>query len=91
MRASAGRRVPWQRVVGRRSPTVGKVAILDPIGGATQRELLEAEGVEFTDTDGIPMRDFGWLPVDEPGHRRPRRSSRAGRNEKAPGLKSRRR
>ena len=64
MKASAGTRVPWQRVVGRRSKTVGRVSILDPIGGATQRELLEREGVEFSDTDGIPMRRFGWLPVD---------------------------
>jgi len=65
MKASAGSGVPWQRVVGRRSKTVGRVSILDPIGGTTQRQLLEGEGVEFSDSDGIPMRRFGWLPVDD--------------------------
>ncbi len=64
----SGRRkrgLPWQRVVGRRSRTMAQVNIHDPVGGAIQRELLEREGVSFTDTGGIRLREFGWLPVDE--------------------------
>jgi methylated-DNA-protein-cysteine methyltransferase related protein len=65
MRAvGAGSRVPWQRVVGRRSRSMAAIAIRDPMGGALQRKLLEREGVAFTGRGGIRLRDFGWLPVD---------------------------
>ncbi len=57
-------RVPWQRVVGRRSRTMAQINIKDPIGGAMQRQLLEQEGVEFTRTAGIRLADHGWLPLD---------------------------
>jgi len=56
--------LPWQRVVGKRSRTVAQVNIKDPVGGAIQRKLLEAEGVAFSRTGGISLRDHGWLPVD---------------------------
>jgi len=56
--------IPWHRVVGRRSRTMAQINIKDPIGGALQRRLLEAEGVWFTRTGGIRLRDHGWLPVD---------------------------
>jgi methylated-DNA-protein-cysteine methyltransferase-like protein len=55
-------RVPWQRVVGKRSRGVAQVNIKDPVGGAIQRKLLEKEGVEFTKTGGIRLADHGWLP-----------------------------
>lgn len=54
--------LPWHRVVGKKSRGQGKVSILDPVGGAVQRQLLEAEGVRFGAGGGIPLGDFGWLP-----------------------------
>ncbi len=56
-------RLPWQRVVGKRGNT-GRIAILDPIGGAVQRQLLENEGVEVTDAGAIPLLRYGWLPLN---------------------------
>lgn len=56
--------LPWHRVIGKRSPTSGKVSILDPIGGAIQQKLLESEGVKLSDTGSISLRAHGWLPVD---------------------------
>lgn len=53
-----GSDVPWQRVInaqGKISPRgVGFGALL-------QRDLLEAEGVEFSETDRVSFRKFGWL------------------------------
>ena len=50
--------VPWQRVInaqGRISPRgVGD-------GALRQRQMLIAEGVEFSDADRISFRRFGWL------------------------------
>ena len=50
--------VPWQRVInaqGRISPRG------EGLGALLQRELLEAEGVEFSDAGRISFRRFGWL------------------------------
>lgn len=64
MRASLpGMDLPWQRVVGKRSPTRAKISILDPIGAAIQRALLEDEGVEFTESAGIDLTRYGWVPL----------------------------
>lgn len=60
MRASKG--LPWQRVLGKRGKNRAGVAILDPVGAAVQRRLLEAEGVEVTDRGLIDLVRFGWLP-----------------------------
>ena len=53
-----GSGVPWQRVInaqGKISPRgVGFGALL-------QRELLEREGVEFSDAGRVSFRRFGWL------------------------------
>ena len=50
--------VPWHRVInhqGRISPRgVG-------LGAQLQRELLEQEGVEFSDADRVSFRRFGWM------------------------------
>ena len=54
--------LPWQRVVGKKARGQGKVNILDPVGGAIQRQLLESEGVMFTASGGIRLDEFGWLP-----------------------------
>lgn len=62
MRQAGGQDIPWQRVVGKKGKRTAKVAIHDPVGGATQRMLLESEGVEFTDRGTIRLDDYGWLP-----------------------------
>ena len=82
-------RLPWQRVVGKRG-AAGVIAILDPIGGAVQRQLLEAEGVEVGDRGTIPLVRYGWLPVSKPGATAsrgrgapPRRPPRSGSRRRA--------
>lgn len=60
MRASKG--LPWQRVLGKRGKNRAGVAILDPVGAAVQRRLLEAEGVEVTDRGLIDLVRYGWMP-----------------------------
>jgi methylated-DNA-protein-cysteine methyltransferase-like protein len=61
-----GANLPWQRVIGKSGPARGRIKILDPVGAAIQRELLEAEGVPVGDTGHIDLRVFGWLPGAEP-------------------------
>jgi methylated-DNA-protein-cysteine methyltransferase-like protein len=73
--------LPWQRIVGKRGRDLGRIAILDPVGGAIQRQLLEAEGVEVSDAGAISLVRFGWLPTDDRHARRPpgKRKRRAHR------------
>jgi methylated-DNA-protein-cysteine methyltransferase-like protein len=59
MRASTGRGLPWQRVVGAHARGQAKIAILDPVGGSVQRALLEKEGVTFTPGGYIPLAQYG--------------------------------
>jgi methylated-DNA-protein-cysteine methyltransferase-like protein len=48
--------VPWQRVINAQ----GKISLRG--GGETrQRELLEAEGVEFDERDRVDLRRYGWV------------------------------
>ena len=77
-------RLPWQRVVGKRGAT-GVIAILDPIGGAVQRQLLENEGVEVGDRGTIPLARYGWLPLTGSRGRGapPRRPPRSGSRRRA--------
>ena len=56
-----GDRLPWQRVVGKRGRH-GQIAILDPVGAAIQRQLLEDEGVEVSARGQIALDRYGWLP-----------------------------
>ena len=63
-------RVPWQRVLGARPRGLAAVSILDAMGAATQRLLLEREGVRFDERGRVDLAGFGW---------RPRRPSRAAR------------
>jgi methylated-DNA-protein-cysteine methyltransferase-like protein len=51
--------VPWQRVIN----SQGMVS-LGRQGGAVQRELLEAEGVEFDDRSRVDLRRYGWAGPD---------------------------
>jgi methylated-DNA-protein-cysteine methyltransferase related protein len=53
-------RLPWHRVIGKQAKHVGRIAILDPIGGAMQRAMLEREGVEVTARGHVPLRAHGW-------------------------------
>jgi methylated-DNA-protein-cysteine methyltransferase-like protein len=48
--------VPWQRVVNAQ----GKISLADPVARQRQRELLQAEGVEFDARDRIDLVHFGW-------------------------------
>ncbi len=49
--------VPWQRVINAR----GEIS-LKGATGKRQRELLEAEGVEFNEAGRIEFERFGWTP-----------------------------
>lgn len=48
--------LPWWRVVNR----AGRIALKPGYGYEEQRDLLEAEGVEFSATDRIDLSRFGW-------------------------------
>jgi methylated-DNA-protein-cysteine methyltransferase-like protein len=52
--------VPWQRVLGARARGFAAVTILDPMGGAVQRALLEREGVRFDARERVSLEAFGW-------------------------------
>ncbi len=59
---SKGQTLPWQRVIGKASGARGRIAILDPVGAAIQRQLLEEEGVIVGDAGLVKLDVFGWLP-----------------------------
>ncbi len=56
-------RLPWQRVVGKKSRTRAKIAVVDPETAARQRALLEKEKVVVDDDGSISLSRFGWLPL----------------------------
>jgi methylated-DNA-protein-cysteine methyltransferase-like protein len=66
----SGGRVPWQRVCGKAGRTRARIAILDPVGAAVQRGLLEREGVVVGDKGLIDLGVYGWLPAAAPRRRR---------------------
>lgn len=55
-------RIPWQRVLGARPRRTAAVSILDPMGAAVQRALLEREGVAFDGRGRVSLERFGWNP-----------------------------
>ena len=53
--------IPWHRVINAQ----GKISLNLDMGGAVQRKLLEDEGVVFTATGVIPLRQYQWqLTID---------------------------
>jgi methylated-DNA-protein-cysteine methyltransferase-like protein len=50
--------VPWQRVVN----AAGEISARDSLGGASQRALLEAEGVAFDAHGKIDFQRYRWTP-----------------------------
>jgi len=54
------RSVPWQRVINHR----GEISLRSGEGGATQRQRLEAEGVEFDSQGRVDFDRFGWSGPD---------------------------
>ena len=52
--------VPWQRVIN----SQGEISLRPGGGGARQRGLLEAEGVEFDAGGRADFRRFGWEGPD---------------------------
>ena len=58
----SGTRVPWQRVLGKRSAVTAGISILDPMGAAAQRDLLEREGVRVDERGRVSLLDHGWRP-----------------------------
>ena len=56
-------RLPWQRIIGKRGPRAGRIAIHDPIGAAVQRQLLEREGVVVDERGAVSLARFGWAPA----------------------------
>jgi methylated-DNA-protein-cysteine methyltransferase related protein len=55
-------RIPWQRVLGARPGKRAAVTILDPMGAAVQRALLEREGVRFDARGFVSLEQYGWKP-----------------------------
>ncbi len=53
-------RVPWQRVLGRRSTRWAGISIRDAVGAAAQRDLLEREGVRVDARGRVSLERYGW-------------------------------
>jgi methylated-DNA-protein-cysteine methyltransferase-like protein len=49
-------------VMGIRSRAWAAISILDPMGAAMQRLLLEREGVEVDERGRVSLPRFGWSP-----------------------------
>lgn len=62
--------LPWHRVIGKRSRTMGKISILDPVGAGIQQAMLEDEGVQISPAGSISLTKFGWLPSESRQKRR---------------------
>lgn len=77
MSGALGVSVPWHRVIGKRGPW-GQIAILDPVGAAMARGLLEREGVAVDGRERIDLDRYGMssdapLRARKAGRRQPRK------------------
>ena len=66
LKAKRAEGLPWQRVIGKASGRNGRIKILDPVGAAIQRELLEREGVDVGDKGLVDLGAYGWMPNQKP-------------------------
>jgi len=82
MSAAFGVAVPWHRVIGKRGAW-GKISILDPIGAAMAKGLLENEGVAFTASDYIDLARFGVLAAPPYGRASRKTKPATARNRRA--------
>lgn len=48
--------VPWQRVINAQ----GKISLRKGAGPSHQRQLLEAEGVQFDERERVDLKRYGW-------------------------------
>jgi len=80
----APRRVPWQRVLGKRSAQWAAISILDPAGAAAQRALLEQEGVAVDERGRVSLERHGWRPRRASDRRRRKRQEVARRQDPPP-------
>jgi methylated-DNA-protein-cysteine methyltransferase-like protein len=78
-------RVPWQRVLGKRSARWAGISLLDPMGAAAQRDLLEREGVVLDERDRVSLDRFGWRPRRRRAPTAPSPASRARSGPRTPG------
>ncbi|MEO6773787.1 MAG: MGMT family protein [Kofleriaceae bacterium] len=78
LKARRSEGLPWQRVIGKASGRRGRIKILDPVGAAIQRQLLEDEGVEVGDKGLIDLGMYGWIPNRPKPPKGPRRTTTAG-------------
>ncbi len=73
-------RIPWQRVLAKRTGSWAGIAIRDPLGAAAQRLLLEREGVVVDERGRVSLEHFGWRSR----RRRPPRSPSPDRRSTPP-------
>ena len=77
-----GHDVPWWRVVNRNgeitSPRIHHIAVL-------QKKLLEGEGVKFSASGRIDLRDFAWSPDPESEGRPSPKKRRIGKRPEGDG------
>ncbi len=73
------RDVPWHRVLGARPRSRAAVTIKDPVGGAIQRKLLEAEGVRFDARGNVALDAFGWFGAKPAPKPKPARKAAAAK------------
>ncbi len=52
--------IPWQRVVGLSRRGFARISIGDPMIAEVQQQILESEGVTFTDKNEIDLAQYGW-------------------------------
>ena len=74
----AKHRIPWQRVLGKRSAGWAGISILDPVGAAVQRRMLELEGVVVDERGRVSLEEFGWAGPTRPASTGRRASARPG-------------
>jgi methylated-DNA-protein-cysteine methyltransferase-like protein len=85
LKNQTAKNLPWQRVIGK-AGTSGRIKILDPVGAAIQRQLLEKEGVIVGDAGLVKLSVFGWMPeTTSRPQQRARRNTTAKRLTAGPG------